>query len=303
MAANPTQWLRAGADAESPVWSGPLDCHRLTVDDVDWSYGYAGAGPTIVLLHGTGSALHTWRDLGPLLARHFTVLAIDLPGHGDSQTSAADAMTLPGMARRIGALLGRLGAEPQCIVGHSAGAALATQLVLSESQRPVALVALAGAFLPYGGPLQSVLAPLAGLLAGSDWVARRVAARARDLDGVDRLIRSTGSRISAAGLAAYQATLQSPPRVRATLTMMARWDIEPLFRSLGTLTVPLHLIVGRRDAAVTPWQADRVLRRCPVAFKTELPNVGHLLHEEAPELVAPLIVADARRGEVGSKAH
>ncbi|MEM1263337.1 MAG: alpha/beta fold hydrolase BchO [Pseudomonadota bacterium] len=282
----------ASGSASDAFWQGPVALEHCARPAVDWSYAVAGEGQPLLLLHGTGSAIHTWRGLGPLLAKQFRVIAIDLPGHGDSTVRRPDALTLTGMAAAIADFLDALAVEPYGVIGHSAGAAVAAQLALSHGITAERLVALNGAFLPYGGPAQGLFAPLAGVLAGSRWVTQFVASRAADADRVDRMIRSTGSRLDAAGLRAYQQTLSSPKRVAATLTMMAKWRIEPLFRALKQLTTPLHLIVGKRDAAVTPWQSDRVIKECPVAFKTEIDDVGHLMHEEAPRRIADVIVAD-----------
>ncbi|MEL7536710.1 MAG: alpha/beta fold hydrolase BchO [Pseudomonadota bacterium] len=294
----------AAPRATGDIWNGPLQREQVALSDVRWAVGRSGdaARPALLLLHGTGSAMHTWRDLGPRLARHFEVLAPDLPGHGDSVAASASAMTLDGMASAVARLLRKLEFAPRVIVGHSAGAALGAELCVGSHCAPELLIAINGAFLPYGGPAQSLLAPLAGMLAGSGLVTRYVASQAVDLDRVDRLIRSTGSRLDEQGLKAYQATLASPERVRATLTMMAKWRIDPLFRALARLEVPLHLIVGRRDAAVSPWQAERVLRQCGVAWMTELPSVGHLAHEEDAGRVADLIIADATaRGVIAAE--
>ncbi|MGN6162281.1 MAG: alpha/beta fold hydrolase, partial [Marmoricola sp.] len=48
------------------------------------SYERHGAGPTIVLIHGIGHRRQAWRDVIPLLSTDFDVVAIDLPGHGES---------------------------------------------------------------------------------------------------------------------------------------------------------------------------------------------------------------------------
>ena len=57
----------------------------VNLDGVNVHYVEAGAGPTVLLLHGLGTSLITWRqNVGPLAAAGFHVLAPDLPGHGDS---------------------------------------------------------------------------------------------------------------------------------------------------------------------------------------------------------------------------
>ncbi len=277
------------------LWNGPYQRRSAATANVAWQCLTSGEGPRVLLIHGTGAAAHSWRDLGPALAQHFEVLAPDLPGHGDSQALDDACLSLDGMASSLAALLDELAFVPDIVVGHSAGAALAAQLSLAHGRSSRQLVSLNGAFLPYGGPAQSLLSPLAGLLANNRWVTRFVAGRARDLGAVDRLIRGTGSKLDSSALEAYQATLSSAERVQATLTMMARWRVDELFAALPDLAEPLHLVVGKRDSAVSPWQADRVRRRCPHAQLTEIDAVGHLMHEEKPEHIAALIVDDARQ--------
>ena len=59
-----------------------------------------GDGPDLLLLHGSGAATHSWRDLAPLLARDFRVIAPDLPGHGFTETPGGDGLSLPGIGAR-----------------------------------------------------------------------------------------------------------------------------------------------------------------------------------------------------------
>ena len=95
-----------------------------------WHVQVMGSGPPLLLLHGTGAATHSWRDLMPMLAQDFTVIAPDLPGHGFTETPGGDGLSLRGMARELAALLGALGLQPALAVGHSAGAAIAIRMRL-----------------------------------------------------------------------------------------------------------------------------------------------------------------------------
>ncbi|MEM9056679.1 MAG: alpha/beta fold hydrolase, partial [Pseudomonadota bacterium] len=71
---------------------------RVATDRVNWNVVRLGRGPELLLLHGTGAAVHSWRDLAPRLAKQFTVIAPDLPGHGGSELRDPSVMSLPGMA-------------------------------------------------------------------------------------------------------------------------------------------------------------------------------------------------------------
>jgi len=73
--------------------------------------------------------------------------------------------------------------------------------------------------------------------------------------------------------------------------MMANWDLEALARDLPKLTAQVALIAARGDKAVAPEAADKAKARLRDARVEFLPGVGHLAHEERPELVAERIFA------------
>jgi magnesium chelatase accessory protein len=274
----------------------PLREHSrvLTVGGLRWHVQCLGRGPAVLLLHGTGAATHTWRGLAPLLARHYTVVAPDLPAHGGTARPDDDRMTLPGMAGGLRALLGALGVEPALAVGHSAGAAILARMCLDGAIAPRGLVSLNGALLELPGLPRVVFSPLARLLAASP-LPRLFAWRARDRSAVERLVASTGSQLDAAGVDLYARLVRDPAHVEGVLTMMARWDLGALEADLPALAVPLLLVVGLQDGTVPPSEGRRVRDRVPRAELVELPGLGHLAHEERPATVAQLLREFARR--------
>lgn len=90
------------------------------------AYRQAGSGPVIVLVHGITSDSRTWRHVMPYLARQFTVLAPDLPGHGESAKPRGD-YSLGAYASGLRDLLLALGHERATIVGHSLGGGITMQ--------------------------------------------------------------------------------------------------------------------------------------------------------------------------------
>lgn len=274
----------SGAHRNSP--SHDVFEHRVDMHDVSWYVEEAGSGPTLLLLHGTGSSVHTWRTLRPHLLDDYRVLALDLPGHGRSTLHRDSALSLDGMARGAADVMVRLRADPAAVIGHSAGAAVAVQMMLDAPERAVPVVSLNGAFVPFGGLLGQWFSPLARSLAGSDFVARMIAGRASNPGAVERLMRSTGSVIDETFLDDYQALFSSPAHVHATLGMMARWDLWSLQERLGELASPLTLFYGERDMTVPPHQARLTAARVPHGEARSLGALGHLAHEEAASDVA-----------------
>jgi pimeloyl-ACP methyl ester carboxylesterase len=90
-------------------------------------YRSAGSGPVIVLVHGITSTSRTWANVLPALAEHFTVIAPDLLGHGESAKPRGD-YSLGAYASGIRDLLVALGHERATFVGHSLGGGVAMQL-------------------------------------------------------------------------------------------------------------------------------------------------------------------------------
>ncbi|RED35298.1 magnesium chelatase accessory protein [Rhodopseudomonas thermotolerans] len=255
------------------------------------------AAPAILLIHGTGAASHSWRGLAPLLARHYHVVAPDLPGHGFTQAPRGHRMSLPGMASDLAALLRVLQVAPQWVVGHSAGAAIGARICLDGAIDPKILFSLNGAFLPYGGPAASFFSPLAKMLVLNPFVPSLFAWQAGHRGAVERLIGNTGSTIDPAGIKLYGRLVSSPHHVAAALRMMANWDLEPLLKALPHLKPLLVLVAAEGDRAIPPSVAVKVREILPKAVIERIPALGHLAHEERPALIAALIERYAEKPE------
>jgi magnesium chelatase accessory protein len=280
-------WARDGRD-----WPNREFSRFVRLGDVRWHVQVMGAGPVALLLHGTGAATHSWRDLMPLLAAHFTVVAPDLPGHGFTDQPASPGMTLPGMARGVAGLLAQLGLAPAVAVGHSAGAAVLAQMCIAGLIAPKTLVSLNGALLPlpFHGVAAPLMGPLAKLLASNRLVPMIFAWQAADGRVVERLLRGTGSQIDAKGKDFYGRLARRSGHAGAALTMMANWDLPTLRAALPKLAVPVLLVAGANDKSIPPTDADKLRAVIPHATVKKLPGLGHLAHEEDPAEIARLIV-------------
>ena len=239
--------------------------------------------PSLLLIHGTGAATHSWRDLLPMLAQHFRVTALDLPGHGFTQAPPPHRLSLPGMAADIYQLLRKLDITPEIVVGHSAGAAILVRMCLDHKIAPRLLVSLNGALLPFDGIAGHLFSPLAKLLTLHPLIARLFARQASSEGAVERLLANTGSIIDAAGVAQYRVLVRNPAHVGAALRMMANWQLEPLRRGLPLLKTKLVLVAASNDRSVSPEVARRVAAMVPVRWSSELPGLGILLMKNGRE--------------------
>jgi magnesium chelatase accessory protein len=279
-------WTRDGKD-----WPNRPHSRFPRAAGLRWHVQVAGAGPVFLLLHGTGAATHSWRDLLPILAAHYTVVAPDLPGHGFTDQPDTAGMSLPGMAQGVAALLQELQLQPAFCAGHSAGAAVLAQMCLDGLIAPRAMISLNGALLPFKHAVSPLIAPLAKIFARSPLVPFIFSMHAADPRVVDRLLRGTGSVIDADGAKFYARLAARSGHAGAALTMMANWDLPALQKRLADLRVPVLLLAGGNDRSIPPEDADRLARLLPAARAQKLGGLGHLAHEEQPEDIARLMRA------------
>lgn len=274
---------------EGQIWPNREASTFITTGRARWHVQQMGSGPPLLLLHGTGASVHSWRDLMPLLAQDYAVTAIDLPRHAFTTGHDAYAMSLPSMALEIAGLLKALELQPAAIVGHSAGAAIALQLALAHGYGGP-IVGLSAALRPFPGPLAQIFPAIAKALFINPLVPRLFAGTIDLAGGTQRFMwRSTHSRIDAAGMACYRALLKNPDHAGGGLAMMANWDLPGLKARMGEVHNPVLLVHGAKDPAIPLDWAKEAASWLPNARLDVLPGLGHLAHEESPEKVAALI--------------
>lgn len=254
-----------------------------------WHVQIMGQGPVLLLLHGTGASTHSWRDMAPLLAQHYTVVMPDLPGHAFTTLHAKHAPSLPNMSADVRRLLAHLDLWPVAILGHSAGAAVAAHLSLGSERLPPVVVGLNPAWLPQPGAAQWLFAPTAKLMALNPYSGRLVANHLAKPWVVAKLLASTGSHISQAGVDYYSRLVASPTHVHGVLSMMAAWNLDALNHRLAQLS-PVLLHVGENDQTVPASLAHEAKRLIPGADLILKPGLGHLAHEEQAQSTATEIL-------------
>ena len=106
------------------------------------AYTRSGAGAPLVLLHALGVSRRSWNPVIPALARHFDVIAVDLPGFGDS---AATTQASPAaLAEAVAGLLAELGVTTPHLAGNSLGGWVALELAALVPPASVTLLGPAG---------------------------------------------------------------------------------------------------------------------------------------------------------------
>jgi magnesium chelatase accessory protein len=267
---------------------------RVTCRPHRWHVQEMGKGPTLLLIHGAGGATHSWRDVMPVLARHAHVVALDLPGQGFTQAGTRARSGLMPTVEDIAALCTQECWQPVAIIGHSAGAAIALRLsqrLLSPLGKPPAVIGInpaLGKFEGVAGWLFPVLAKALALNPLTPWLFTLGGASDRR---ARQLIEGTGSQLNDDGYRLYASLMSDREHVAGTLQMMASWVLDGLIGDLPNIETHTLFLAGDKDSAVPVKVAQRAGSDMPDATVEILPGLGHLAHEEAPDLVAARILS------------
>lgn len=114
------------------------------VDGVDIRSESAGTGPAIVLVHGWTCDTSSWREQLPVFDDDYHAIALDLPGHGQSEPPADGRFSMDAFARAVEAVRAEAGTDEIVLVGHSMGAVVIKQYAILYQDRVAGLAAVEG---------------------------------------------------------------------------------------------------------------------------------------------------------------
>ncbi|HYU20990.1 MAG TPA: alpha/beta hydrolase [Chloroflexota bacterium] len=263
-------------------------------------YVEAGSGPLVLLLHGFPEFWYAWRRQIPALAQRFRVVAPDLRGYNLTDKPPR-GYGMDVLVRDVLGLLDGLGAERAAIVGHDWGGAIAWAAATWHPNR-VERLAILNAPHPAAylrelrhGPRQWLKGWYILFFQLPDipeWALGR-----RDCQAIGRALRNSAvdpEAFSADDLAAYRQAMCRPGALRASLAYYRALGRDPtprvIRRRLRTIPVPTLVIWGKQDVALVPelaegleeWVSDLCLQR--------VPDAGHWVQHERPELVNQLLL-------------
>ncbi len=271
---------RAGvkADAMEPK-TAKLHGRTLTYTEV-------GTGPVLLLIHGMGGSYENWGAVIDPLARHHTIVAPDLPGHGRSATGAGD-YSLGAFAASLRDLLISLGHDSATLVGHSLGGGIAMQLAYQFPELAERLVLVASGGL---GPEVSPVLRAAALPGADVFIAATAGIGRRSGPVVGRGLAFVGLRptVDVEAVARGYASLADRDRRAAFLaTLRSVIDsrgqrVDARDRLYLAAAVPVMLIWGSRDPIIPVRHGERAHEAIPGSRLEIFRGVGHLPQLEAP---------------------
>jgi len=263
-----------------------LQVKTATVHGRPVTYAEAGEGPVLLLIHGMGGTFENWREVVEPLARHHTVIAPDLPGHGTSAPGGGD-YSIGALAAGLRDLLVTLGHERATLVGHSLGGGIAMQLGYQFPEMVERLVLVSSGGL---GPEVSPVLRAAALPGADLFIAATADIGERVGTAVGRGLSAIGLRPNAdvAEVLRGYASLSDPERraaflgtVRAVIGTGGQ-RVDASDRLYLAEAVPVLIVWGARDSIIPAHHGEDAHRAIPGSRLEVFEDVGHLPQLEAP---------------------
>jgi magnesium chelatase accessory protein len=274
--------------AVADFWPRADTSQFVRAANIDFHIQVSGTGDDVLLLHGAGASAHSFAGLASRLSEHYRVIAPDLPGQGFTNLLPLEDVGLAPFAEYLKELMSVLAAKPRWIIGHSAGAALAAQYALTESSLPEGLLCINAAFNPFGSLAAPLFSKTAKWFARSRWLPKALASPTLRWRATGSMLADTGSAVDPVMSRCYDSLLSNPDHIAGTLRMMAGWDLPPLLAQLPSLRSPVWLAAAEGDRTIPPERSTSVSCDLPLARSVRIPGLGHLAHEEDPDIFARL---------------
>jgi len=269
--AAPSPAAAAAGDDEGPRIA-------MSPDNVHIEYRVYGHGePAVVLVHGWASDANYWSAQLEALKAHYTVVALNLAGHGASGNNRSD-WSIANYAQDVAAVARQIPNSRLVLVGHSMGAAVslaATPLIGTRVIGVIAVEALRSVGLPALTPpeIEQRIAPFR-----ADFVAetrKLVTGSLFARDANPLLVQKV----------AYDMSLEPPAIAIASMRALLSMDFAAV---LPGVHVPVFAI----NSDLLPTDAARIRKSLPDFTLDVLDHSGHFLMLEAPARFNPLLLKD-----------
>jgi len=265
---------------------------------VKLAYRERGNGSPLLMLHGFGANVYTWRNIEPALAENHRVISLDLKGFGQSDKPFDDQYSVFDQAKLVGDFIVAQNLKDLTVVGHSFGGGVALLLALDKrpqlKRRIKRLVLIDTIAYPQKIPIffKVLRTPVA------NHVSTRLTPPYMQARTALRIAYYDDSMISFQDVAAYARPLTTPGGKHALIETAKSIDLDD-FKAIteryGTIKQPTLIIWCDHDKVVPEPVGRRLHATMPRSTFKQMKDCGHLPHEEKPEETVSAITAFLQR--------
>lgn len=265
------------------------DSRFVLINGINVHYKQLGGGePVMILLHGFGASVFSWREVMAPLANSGTVIAFDRPAFGLTQRpmpgewQGQNPYSPEAQVALVIGLMDVLEIDQAILIGNSAGGTVALSTALAHPQRVTGLV-LVDAAVYSGGGAPAWILPLFRL-PQYERIGQLISRSL--LQNGDRLIETAWhdpARISADVLDGYRKPLKANNWDRSLWELTKASGESNLADRLAELTLPVLVVSGDDDRIVPTDQSVRLAEEISGARLVVFTACGHVPQEECPD--------------------
>ncbi len=240
---------------------------------MDWgymSYLEGGKGDPVVFVHGAGNRAEVWARLFNGLEDRCRIIAVDLPGHGESSCHMIDSVDE--YARQIVAFLNELELENTTLAGHSMGGAITIKVTSSSDRVIKAILVGTGAELKVNPKL------LAGLKEDFRLWASTMARWSFLKGASEELVKYATEMMIESGKDVLYNDMY------ACSTYSGQEEVEKFPK-------PALIVCGEKDVMTPPELSKKLAETITEAKLQFIPDSGHMVHQEQPEELVKTILS------------
>jgi pimeloyl-ACP methyl ester carboxylesterase len=282
--------IRPLKDTVDPRNLADEDSRFIDIKGLTVHYKQQGQGePCMVLLHGFGASLFSWREVMTPLSELGTVIAYDRPGFGLTdrpvvEEGGPNVYRVAAQAQLVTDLLDALGVEKAVLIGNSMGGSVALATAQAHPERVQALVLVdAAVYLSESIPawVSAVSRYMPATRLGP--LITRYLVRYRL--GEQLLYRSFHDtfKVTRHVWEGYMRPFQVHNWDQALWSSLQYHHGEGMLRRLDRIQMPVLILTGESDRVIPARQSLRLAERIPHAQLVVIPQCGHLPHEERPD--------------------
>ncbi|RLB01636.1 MAG: hypothetical protein DRG59_13870 [Deltaproteobacteria bacterium] len=240
---------------------------------IDWGYmGYVedGEGDPVVFVHGAGNRGEVWSKLFGILRNHCRIIALDLPGHGES--SCIQIKSVDDYTSEVLAFLDKMELENATLVGHSMGGAITIKAVPATDRITKGVLVGTGQELKVNPKL------LDGLKTDFLQWAHTMAKWSFLKGAPEEVIKNAAEMMIEAGKEVLYNDMYACSTYSGT-------------EALKNFNKPALIVCGEKDVMTPPDLSRELEEKIPNSKLELIPGAGHMVHQEQPEALASAILS------------
>jgi len=250
--------------------------HAVSADGTRIGWAVAGAGPPLVLVHGSVADRGRWAAVRDALARRFTLHLVDRRGRGLSSAEADGPYAIAREAEDVSAVLRAVGPEP-LVLAHSYGGTC-----VLEAAAGGATVARLLVYEPAFGTDDGPVFPVAALGDVEAALARGDREAALEAFFADVLLLDAAEIAAMRGTAAWRARVACAPTLAREARAANAWRPDPA--RLAAVTAPVRFLLGTETTPALTRAARAAHAAVPGSELRELPGHGHAAMDADPAM-------------------